>query len=55
VLEKCTFDLWMLKGAHNVFIVVSNFILKNWEPKHVKIGLFDVYYIINITMVLQIQ
>jgi hypothetical protein len=55
VLGKCTFDLGILKGTHNVFVVVLNVILKNWETKHVKIGLFDVYNIISITMALQFQ
>jgi len=36
-------------------LMVLNFILKNWEPKHVKIGLFDVYNITTITMALQLQ
>ncbi len=29
VLAMCTFDIWMLKGAHNVFVVVINFTLEN--------------------------
>jgi len=29
VLATCTFDIWMLKGAHNVFVVVINSILEN--------------------------
>jgi len=29
VLVTCTFDVWMLKRAHNVFVVVINSILEN--------------------------
>ncbi len=37
-----TFDLWMSKGAHDVFVVVVNFISSDWELNHVTIGLFEV-------------
>ncbi len=36
-----TFDLWMSKGAHDVFVVV-NLISSDWELNHVTIGLFEV-------------
>jgi hypothetical protein len=26
ILAICTFDLWMSKGAHDVFVVVVNFL-----------------------------
>jgi len=53
VLSMCTFDLWMNKGPCNVFVVIVNFMLKNWEPKHVTINLFQAFYTINATMAFQ--
>jgi hypothetical protein len=53
MLSMCTFDLWMNKGPHNVFGVIVNFMLKNWEPKHVIISLFEPFDTIIATMVLQ--
>jgi hypothetical protein len=32
----------MLKGVHDIFVVVVNFIFNDWEAKHVIIGLFEV-------------
>jgi hypothetical protein len=39
-----TFDLWMSKGAHDVFVVVVivNFMFNKWEAKHVTFKLFKV-------------
>jgi hypothetical protein len=36
-----TFDLWMSKGALNIFSLVINFLTLDWEPKHIIIGLFE--------------
>jgi hypothetical protein len=36
-----SFDLWMSKGAHDVFILVINFLGFSWKPKHVTLGLFE--------------
>ncbi len=36
------FDLWMSKGAHDVFILVIIFLGSNWKPKHVTFGLSKV-------------
>ncbi len=36
-----SFDLWMSKGAYNVFALVTNFLSNDWQPKHVIIGLFE--------------
>jgi hypothetical protein len=36
-----SFDLWMSKGAYNVFALVINFLSSDWQPKHVTIGLFE--------------
>jgi hypothetical protein len=35
------FDLWMFKGAHDVFILVIIFWGSNWKSKHVVLGLFE--------------
>jgi len=48
LLEKChsiitSFDLWILKGVHNVFALVIIFLGFNWKPKHVTIGLFEAF------------
>jgi hypothetical protein len=49
LLVICTFDLWMSKGACDVFDVV-NFISNDWEVKHVTIELFEVLNTSGITM-----
>jgi hypothetical protein len=36
-----SFDLWMSKGAHDVFILVINFLESHWKPKYVSLGLFE--------------
>jgi hypothetical protein len=41
LLAICAFDLWMSKGARNIFVMIVNFLSTNWEPKHITIGLFD--------------
>ncbi len=33
-----TFDSWMNKGALDTFTLVINFLILDWEPKHVTIG-----------------
>jgi hypothetical protein len=30
-----TFDLWMSKKAHDLFAIIVNFILSNWELEHI--------------------
>ncbi len=35
------FDLWMSKGAHDVFVLIMNFLGFDWKPKHVTFGLFE--------------
>ncbi len=47
----CMFYLWMLKEAHDIFVVVVNFIVSDWEAKHVTIGLFEVIDTSDITMI----
>ncbi len=36
-----SFDLWMSKGAHDIFALIINVMGSNWEPKEVTIGLFE--------------
>jgi hypothetical protein len=36
------FDLWMSKGAYDIFALVINFQDENWQPKKVTISLFEV-------------
>jgi hypothetical protein len=45
------FDLWMSKGAYDVFALVINFLNNDWQPKHVTIGLFEVTKTIGQTLV----
>jgi len=40
-------DLWMSKGAYDVFALVINFLNNDWQPKHVTIGLFEMTKIID--------
>jgi hypothetical protein len=45
-LKQCystiaSFDLWMLKGAHNVFALVIRFLSEEWQLQHITIGLFE--------------
>ncbi len=46
----CTFNLWMVKGMHDVFVVVVNFLSSEWEAKPIIIGLFEVMDISGATM-----
>jgi hypothetical protein len=36
-----SFDLWMSKGAYDIFALVINFLDGNWKPRKVTIGLFE--------------
>ncbi len=36
------FDLWLSKGACDVFVLVIIFLGFDWKPKHVTIGLFKI-------------
>jgi hypothetical protein len=36
-----SFNLWMFKGAHDIFAFVINFKGYDWEPKQVTIKLFE--------------
>jgi hypothetical protein len=50
-----TFDLWMSKGAHDVFIVVVNFLSSKCKAKHIIIGLFIVSNTSGATMAPRLQ
>ncbi len=43
VFATTSFNLWMLKGAHDIFALVINFLGSNQQPKqvYVIIGLFE--------------
>jgi hypothetical protein len=41
ICTTTSFDLWMLKGAHDIFVFVINFLGFDWQPKQVTIGLFE--------------
>jgi len=36
-----SFDIWMSKGAYDVFALVINFPSNDWQSKHVTISLFE--------------
>jgi hypothetical protein len=44
----------MNKGTYDVFDMVVNFILENWEWKHVIIGLFELFNTIGTIMAFQL-
>jgi hypothetical protein len=33
IFATTSFDLWMSKGAHDIFALVINFLGSNWQPK----------------------
>jgi hypothetical protein len=35
------FDLWMSKGAHDIFVITINVLGSDWQPKQVTIRLFE--------------
>ncbi len=51
----CTFDLSMSKGAHDIFVVVVNFLFSKCEAKHVIPRLFEVSDISGEAMVPRLQ
>ncbi len=36
-----SFDLWMSKGVHDIFVLIINVLGSNWQPKQITIGLFE--------------
>jgi hypothetical protein len=51
----CTFDLWMSKRVHDVFIIIVNFLFSKSEDKHVTIELFEMNDTNGATMILKLQ
>ncbi len=52
LFATCALDLWMFVRAHNVFVVVINFMSNNQlKPKNVVVGLFDATKIIMVAMI----
>ncbi len=41
IFATTSFDLWMSKGAHDIFVLIINFLGCDWQPKQVIIGLFE--------------
>jgi hypothetical protein len=33
ISATASFDLWMSKDAHDIFVLVINFLGSNWQPK----------------------
>ena len=59
-LDSCisagaSFDLWMSKGAYDVFGLVVNFVNSDWEPKHFTIGLFEATEIVSHGMAVKLE
>jgi hypothetical protein len=50
-----TFDLWTNKGTSNIVFLVVNFFYDNWEPKHVKLRLFEASNTTNATLAEQLH
>jgi hypothetical protein len=36
-----SFDLWMSRGAHDIFALIIIFLGSDWQPKQISIGLFE--------------
>ncbi len=47
----CHNNIWINKGALDIFVLVINFLTLDWEPKHVTIGLFKTKGIVEINLV----
>ncbi len=47
-----SFDLWMSKGAHDIYALVIKNLGSNWQPKQVAIGFFEAIKTIGQTLVL---
>jgi hypothetical protein len=46
-----SFDMWMSKGAHDIFALVINLLGYDWQPKQVTINLFEATEIIGQTLI----
>jgi len=36
-----SFDLWVSKVKHDIFALVINFVIVDWQPKYITLGLFE--------------
>ncbi len=50
IFATLSFDLWMSKGAHDIFALVIKKLGCDWQPKQVTIGLFNTTWIIGKTL-----
>ncbi len=52
--NTCTmsFDLWMLKGGVNTFILIVHFLNNKWELCHVTMGFFKIVKTIKVVLAL---
>ncbi len=41
IFATTSFDLWMSKGAHDIFALIIIFLGCDWQPKQVTISLFE--------------
>jgi hypothetical protein len=45
----------MSKGAHDVFVIIVDFMSTAWEPKHITIGLFEAIVTNGATIVVKFK
>jgi hypothetical protein len=45
----------MSKRAHDVFVIIINFVPIIWEPKHITIGLFEAIVRSGVAMVVKFK
>jgi len=50
-----TFDLWVIRGQHDTYAFVVNFLSTNWKPHHVIIGLFEANDITRVGLAKQLK
>jgi len=49
------FDLWMSRGAYDIFSSVTNFLDENWQPKKLTIGLFEAIELTSQALVINLK
>jgi hypothetical protein len=55
VFAITSFDLWMSKQVHDIFALVINFLGKDRVPKHITIGLFETFEILDQVLAKNLQ
>lgn len=55
VSATASFDLWISKGAYDVFALVVNVLTTDWQPKHITIGLCKAADASGAAMAVQLQ